>query len=659
MAVLIDTIRIANFRGIQEIEINLSPTTLLVGANNAGKTSFLRALHLALGADRRTLSKDDFHDDGLNKIGDFKDILIDVRIIPFDYENKKRKQSFDANWIDKVFGSLMKYDNDDNEFVCFRTKGSYDILKGYVFESLELQNWADFKTIEDDKIIRTWKDTPTKNKFSKIDAIPLFFIDAQRDIMLDIKDRSSYLGKLTERLEINDAEIKILEGKLNKINSDIVDESPILDHLKTTLEELGKTINSKGTGVEISPINKKIRDIGRNLNINFRDTDKESLPLDYHGMGTRSWASVLTLNAFISWNENPKNMNIKDPFFPIIALEEPESHLHPNAQRHLFKQLNDIKGQKIISTHSPFIAAQCNLTDLRHFYKDSYDLKVGVIELSDSIDRQIYSLLKEIELDNSNIELKRKNNPLIAQLKIQRIGKINSEEVRKIRREVMNTRGELLFAKAIILFEGETEEQALPIFAEKYFENKFPFELGLNFIGVGGKLNYTPFLSIAKFLNIPWFIFSDADANTVSEVKKQIKSVFGKTNLDNKIISLEDGHDFESYLVNEECVKEINNAIDIVENEDNYLKNIYIPELNGENLTKGVLRDYKGEDGERRALIDCMRAGKTKYAPQIAMNIASIADADGNCKIPKKIKDLFELINKELRIIIKEEQNEG
>lgn len=654
MTILIDKVRIANYRGIQEIEIDLAPTTLLVGANNAGKTSFLKALHLALGVDRRGISKDDFHDDGSSAKADSMDILIDVRIVPFDFEDNKRKQTFDESWVEKVFGPSIKTDSDDNEFVCFRTRGFYDLLKGYSFESLDLQNWEAFKTIEGDKIVSTWKDTPAKNKFSKIDAIPLFFIDAQRDILADLKDRSSYLGKLIERLEINEVEIKSIEEKLNKLNSDIVNESPILEHLKTTLEELSKTVNSQGTGVEISPINKKIRDIGRNLNINFRDTNKESLPLDYHGMGTRSWASVLTLTSFISWNENAKNKNIKDPFFPIVALEEPESHLHPNAQRHLFKQLNSIKGQKIISTHSPFVAAQSNLTDLRHFYKDDNGLKIGVIELSDSIDIDINYLLEEMKNDNENIELKRKNNPIITELKKLKEGRINSEEARKIRREVMNTRGELLFAKAIILFEGETEEQALPIFAEKYFENKYPFELGLNFIGVGGKMKYTPFLSVAKFLNIPWFIFSDADANTIEEVKKQVKDVFGKVNLDNRIISLGEGNDFESYIVNSGCIEEINNAIDTIENMKDYLNTNYIPELNGTNLTKDVIRDYEGVDGEKRALIDCMRGNKTKYATQIAINITAIVDEEGKCKIPKKIEELFDEINKDLKILKKE-----
>ncbi|OYX26266.1 MAG: hypothetical protein B7Z06_05930 [Flavobacteriales bacterium 32-35-8] len=656
MTILVDAVRIANFRGIKEVEVHLAPNTLLVGANNAGKTSFLKALHLALGADRRSLSKEDFHDDGSNEKANSKDILIDIRIVPYDFENNKRNTVFSDNWAEKVFGSSIKTDNNDNEFICFRTRGFYDLLKGYSFEILELINWEPYVSLnEEGEVISSWKETTAKNKFTKIEAIPLFFIDAQRDIQLDLKDKSSYLGKLTERLEIKDAQIIEIEGKLNKINSDIVNESPILEHLKVTLQELNKTVNSQGTGVEISPINKKIRDIGRNLNINFKDTDKESLPLDYHGMGTRSWASVLTLNAFISWNENPRNENVKDPFFPIIGLEEPESHLHPNAQRHLFRQLDEIKGQKIISTHSPFIAAQCKLTDLRHFYKNDNGLKIGALELSDLIDSQICTLLKEIKSDKDNKNLKKINFTIINELKKERIGKINSEQVRKIRREVMNTRGELLFAKAIILFEGETEEQALPIFAEKYFGGRFPFEIGLNFIGVGGKNNYAPFLSIAKFLNIPWYILSDADGNTVKEVKDQIKDVFGKTNFDHKLFDLENGNDFESYLVNEGYIDELNKAVDIIEMTDNYLTNSFIPELNGENLSKNEVRDYNGVEGTKRALIDCLRGGKTKYATQIAENIILIDENDVRGNIPKKMKALFDLINEELKIFKKAE----
>ena len=47
---------------------------------------------------------------------------------------------------------------------------------------------------------------------------------------------------------------------------------------------------------------------------------------------------------------------------------------------------------------------------------------------------------------------------------------LTPEDKRKLRREVLNTRGELLFARAVVLFEGETEEQAIPIFGEKYWD---------------------------------------------------------------------------------------------------------------------------------------------------------------------------------------------
>ena len=53
MGILVDKVRVHNFRSLRDVEVSLAPMTLLVGMNNAGKTSFLKALHLALGGDRR------------------------------------------------------------------------------------------------------------------------------------------------------------------------------------------------------------------------------------------------------------------------------------------------------------------------------------------------------------------------------------------------------------------------------------------------------------------------------------------------------------------------------------------------------------------------------------------------------------------------------
>ncbi len=91
--------------------------------------------------------------------------------------------------------------------------------------------------------------------------------------------------------------------------------------------------------------------------------------------------------------------------------------------------------------------------------------------------------------------------------------KLTEEDLRKIDRQVMNTRGDMLFARALVFFEGETEEQALPDFAEKRWK-KHPNDLGFSFVGVGGTGNSAGLPAImAESLKIPWFIFSDGEAD--------------------------------------------------------------------------------------------------------------------------------------------------
>lgn len=50
---MIQSVKIKNFRGIREGEINLAPLTILLGANNSGKTTILEALFLAPNPFRR------------------------------------------------------------------------------------------------------------------------------------------------------------------------------------------------------------------------------------------------------------------------------------------------------------------------------------------------------------------------------------------------------------------------------------------------------------------------------------------------------------------------------------------------------------------------------------------------------------------------------
>ena len=65
--ILVLQVRICNFRCLRSVEAPLGSTTLLIGENNAGKTSFLEALYAAIGSGPRQFTEDDIWTDTSEK----------------------------------------------------------------------------------------------------------------------------------------------------------------------------------------------------------------------------------------------------------------------------------------------------------------------------------------------------------------------------------------------------------------------------------------------------------------------------------------------------------------------------------------------------------------------------------------------------------------
>lgn len=219
---------------------------------------------------------------------------------------------------------------------------------------------------------------------------------------------------------------------------------------------------------------------------------------------------MLTVKAFTELTAR-KHAEEVEPFFPIIAAEEPEAHLHPNAQRTLYQQLESSKGQVLVSTHSPFLAAMCDLQNIRSIVKANGN--VVVKQLPDIFD---------------------------------------PEDLLILQREVMRFRGEVLFARAIILFEGVTEEQIVPAMFEQYF-GFTAFSRGVNCISVAGK-NYAPFIKLGCSLGIPVCVVGDNDGNARSTVEAQIGNIrrdtgFALTPNEFQVFFLSDGNDIEAEMV--------------------------------------------------------------------------------------------------------------
>jgi putative ATP-dependent endonuclease of OLD family len=434
-----------------------------------------------------------------------------------------------------------------------------------------------------------WLGTPEKQRLrGRFEQIVVFLIDAQRDVVVDLRNRTSYIGRLLTKVDIPLDAVKEIEEQLSALNADIVAHSELLSHVRNSLRELNRTMPSYGEGVEITPVSKNLRDITKSLDVQFSDSNSSTFALDCHGQGTRSWASLLTYQAYVSWLNKQADKAVGKPFHPVLALEEPEAHLHPNAQRCVYDQLKNGIGQKIISTHSPHIVAQSELADIRHFQKTGSKAIVSTLNLA----------------------------------------ALTPEDIRKIRREVMNTRGELLFAQAIVLFEGETEEQALPIFALAHW-GMAPFMRGVIFAGAGGGSKYLPFLRVAESMSIPWFIFSDGEAKTINNVTAAL-STLGLSMPHNHVFVLPGGRDIEQYLVHEGYQAQFKAAVIAFE----------VPSFTNENHKQAKTKEIIGWTDLK--LIEYLTSHKTKLSPHWAESIASLTD---DRRIPGEVRKLFAAID--------------
>lgn len=582
MNIIIDTIRICGFRGISNIEITLPRVAVLMGQNNSGKTSVIKALQLALGDYSRYLTDEDFHI-GSNDIRQEK-ITVDIRFIPLSED--KRASDFSDEWQQK-FGDKIQAEADGKQFVAIRTTATPERVKGgYTVERFHLETWPDKTNWQDARVI-------SRNKIgSRFEFISFIPIDAQRDIHNELKEKSSFIGRVLSSVEYEAADIAELEQMIAEVNREAIEKSEPLKQLKTHLDNLNQSF--EGTGqAELTPFPKKIRDLSKRFSVHFGESESNSFSMEYHGMGTRSWASMLTVKAFIELLIKNHEEEV-EPFFPILAAEEPEAHLHPNAQRTLFEQLCKTAGQSIISTHSPYLVGMSNLYDLR-----------GLIRNSSGISAT------------------------------QLVAGLDPEEINSLHREVMRFRGELLFSKAVILFEGVTEEQIIPAMFELYF-GKSAFSLGITCISVAGK-NYAPFIKMALSFSIPVCVISDNDGSTQANMTAQLGNIERDTGIvlntsPFHVSYLSAGNDIEAEMITSLGMR------------DEIIKALVRTETKGsENIRYVEAKDREISALNDSQLIERMRASKASYAGFLADVIAKNPNAKPRENlIPQAAIDAFE-----------------
>lgn len=590
MEIMLTHLRIKNFRSLENIDLKLGMTNILIGQNNSGKSNLLRAVNIALGGCRE-VSESDIFIRAEERLARDKIAIIDILLKPIS-SNGESQPSFSDFWTNVFTESWITTDDTNGDFVGIRTIIKLDVMKNdYIITKYSIKEWGN--SIDD-------VNPGNKNTFGNDmnNYLKSFYMDANRDVVEDIGNKKSYFGKATSHNDLSEDTIIKLETQLNEINNKIIENIPALKKTKEALSSIEKTMGSSSSIVEIESLARNISDLHKGMDITYKDGENSAqFSVSKHGMGTRSWISFLILGAYVDWDrERNKIADEETDNYVMLTMEEPEAHLHPQAQRQLYSEITKFYGQKIISTHSPSILAQANIKEVIHV--DKSDGKTKTTRIDDTS----YSI----------------------------------DELNKIQREVINTRGELLFCKAIILCEGITEEQALPLYFKEYFKVE-PINYGINIIAVHGR-NYKPFLNLIKNLNILWFIFSDGEKKTIDALENSVKLIMEKelSQLPN-IIIIDNHQDYEKHLISNGYQSNIISAINEYEKDDEcfnkYKKSTQKPSNNKDNIIYNF----------------CTKKGaKAQYALCIAQEI--VLHQEPNKRIPPKIKELFIEIQKTMSL---------
>jgi putative ATP-dependent endonuclease of OLD family len=196
----------------------------------------------------------------------------------------------------------------------------------------------------------------------------------------------------------------------------------------------------------------------------------------------------------------------------ILAVEEPELYMHPQAQRtirRVFRKIAEGGDQVLFSTHSSL------LVDVAYFDEiirlECRFEKVDGKKLTQSEAWQLPIAKMIVDLETRVPRLK---------------GKVTADSLRDLYSHAYNPRrNEGFFASKIILVEGLTEEYSLPIYADAIADCAFDPQ-NVSVVECGGKGAMDRLFRIFNELHIPCFLLLDFDSgNTDKKIIEKSKEL--------------------------------------------------------------------------------------------------------------------------------------
>lgn len=351
----ITRLRIENFRSIRYLDVELSDTTVFIGPNNAGKTAILDAVRIALtrrwGQRGTGFTEYDVH--LASEAADPKNspaVAIELRAEetkPGEWPDALQQDLDEIIQTDPATGrsfiSLSASCAWSNAEACFQPAWAFlnaarAPLAGHSARRINLE--------------RFWQ------------YLPAFYLGALRDAEDEFSARSQFWGRLLKAMEVPPALEVRTQRVLDLLNRKLLKADARLEQIAHTLSGATRVAARDREGsanLRLVPL--KSWDLLSKAEIILRnEPDWAWLPLQRHGQGMQSLSVIFLFQAFV---EHLLADLYEADSSPLLALEEPETHLHPQAARTLWAHVKNLPGQKLITTHSPYFVQHVPFRDLR------------------------------------------------------------------------------------------------------------------------------------------------------------------------------------------------------------------------------------------------------------------------------------------------------